>query len=115
MSLNVYIDGAAHPDRKRPGPLAVSLVLHGTAFFALMNVPEIKLPEQSKTAYQLAIEGRETKLVWYKFEKELPAVKPPDATGEHKPLRAEVKAPQEIVASRKDAPKRTQMVWTPAP
>jgi TonB family protein len=115
MSLNVYIEGAGHPDRKRPGPLAVSLLLHGIAFFALMNAPEIKLPEQSKSAYKLAIEGKETKLVWYKFDKELPAVKPPDAKAERKPLRAELKFKQEIVASRKDAPKRTQMVWTPAP
>jgi TonB family protein len=115
MSLNVYIDGAAYPDRKRPGPLAVSLLLHGTAFFALMNAPEIKLPEQSKSAYKLAIEGKETKLVWYKFDKDLPAVKPPDAKAERKPLRAEIKFRQEIVASRKDAPKRTQMVWTAAP
>jgi TonB family protein len=115
MSLSVYIDGAAHPDRKRPGPLGVSLLLHGIAFFGLMNAPEIKLPEQSKSAYKLAIEGKETKLVWYKFNKELPAVKPPEAKAERKPLRAEFKAPQEIVASRKDAPKRTRMVWTPAP
>lgn len=115
MSLNVYIDGAVHPGRKRPGPLAVSLLLHGAAFFALMNAPEIKLPERSKSAYKLAIEGKETKLVWYKFDKDLPAVKPPDARGERKPLRAEIKFRQEIVASRKDAPKRTQMVWTPAP
>jgi TonB family protein len=115
MSLNVYIDGAGHPERKRPGPLAVSLLLHGIAFFALMNAPEIKLPEQSKSAYKLAIEGKETKLVWYKFDRELPAVQPPDTKAEHKPLRAELKFKQEIVASRKDAPKRTQMVWTPAP
>jgi len=115
MSLNVYIDGATHPSRKRPGPLAVSLLLHVAAFFALMTAPEIKLTEQSKSAYKLAIEGKETKLVWYKFDKELPAVKPLDAKGERKPQRVEFKAKQEIVASRKDAPKRTQMVWMPAP
>jgi TonB family protein len=120
MSLNVYIDGAAHPDsahpdRKRPGPLAVSLLLHVAAFFALMNAPEIKLPEQSKSAYKLVIEGKETKLIWYKFDKELPAVKPLDSKAERKPPRAEFKARQEIVASRKDAPKRTQMIWMPAP
>ena len=45
----------------------------------------------------------------------MPDVKPPEAKAERKPLRAEVQAQQEIVASRKDAPKRTQMVWTPAP
>lgn len=114
MSLNVYIEGAQR-DPKRPGPLAVSVLLHGAAFFALMHAPEIKLPEQSKSAYQMAIEGKETKLVWYKFDKKLPAVTPLEAKAEHKPLRAKISAPQEIVASRKDAPQRTQMVWTPAP
>src|SRR5580658_8750567 len=114
MSLNVYIDGA-RPKPKRPGPLAVSLLLHGSAFFALMHAPEIKLPEQSKSAYQMAIEGKETKLVWYKFDKKLPAVTPLESKAERKPLRAKIPAPQEIVASRKDAPQRTQMVWTPAP
>ena len=114
MSLNVYMDGGGRT-RKRPGPLVVSLVLHGTAFFALVNAPEIKLPERSPSAYKQAIEGRETKLVWYKFNQELPAVKPIEEKAERKPLRAEVKAPQEIVASPKDAKKRTQIVWTPAP
>jgi TonB family protein len=115
MSLNEYIDGAAHPRRRRPGPPVVSLLLHGAAFFALMNAPEIKLQEQSKSAYKQAIEGKETKLVWYKLNEDLPAVKPLDAKAESKPLRAEMKARQEIVASAKDAPKRTQMVWMPAP
>jgi TonB family protein len=114
MSLTVYMEGAAR-HRKRPGPLAVSLLLHGAAFFALMNAPEIKLPEPSKSAYKQAIEGKETKLVWYEFKKTLPDVKPLDAADERKPLRARVLAPQEIVASRKDAPKRTQMIWTDAP
>ena len=115
MSLNVYIDGAGHPSRRRPGPPVVSLLLHGAAFFALMNAPEIKLQEQSKSAYKLAIEGKENKLVWYKLNEDLPAVRPLEASAERKPLRAEVKARQEIVASAKDAPKRTQMVWMPAP
>ncbi len=115
MSLNVYIDGAGRAGRKRPGPLVVSLLLHGSAFFALMNVPEIKLPDQAKSAYKLAIEGKETKLVWYKLNEDLPAVNPLKARAERKQLRAETKARQEIVASTKNAPKRTQMVWTPAP
>jgi TonB family protein len=115
MSLNAYIDGASHPARRRPGPLAVSLVLHGSAFFALMNAPNISLPEPSKSAYKQAIEGKETKLVWYKLDEKLPAVTPPDVDAEPEPLIASVKARQQIVASREDAPRRTQMVWTPAP
>src|SRR5271169_6233839 len=113
MSLNVHI--AAEREKKRPGPLAVSLALHGAAFFGLMNAPDLKLPEPSKSEYKQAIEGKEDKLVWYKFNKELPDIAPPETTPESKPLRAEARAEQEIVASRKDAPKRKQVVWTPAP
>jgi len=91
------------------------LLLHGAAFFALMNPPRIKLPEPAKSEYKQAIEGKETKLVWYEFKKELPAVTPLEARAERTPPRASVPAPQQIIASRKDAPKRTQMVWTPAP
>ncbi len=109
------ISSGAGRQRRRLGPPAVSLLLHVAAFLALMNAPEIKLPEPSKSAYKQAIEGRETKLVWYEFKKELPAVTPPDAKAEPKLLRAELPAPQQIIASPKDAPKRTQMVWTPAP
>jgi TonB family protein len=112
MSLSHYMDGAT---RRRPAPLAISLVLHGAAFFVLMHAPEIKLPEQSKSEYEQAIEGHETKLVWYEFKKDLPDVRPLQAKRELKPLRAERRAPQQIVASRKDAPKRTQIIQTDAP
>src|SRR6202012_4297834 len=78
------------------------------------HAPEVMLPEPDKSDYRKSIEGKEAKLVWYKF-KELPNVTPPEAKPEQKPPRAEFRAPQEIVASRKTAPKRTQMVWTPAP
>jgi TonB family protein len=114
MPLDVYID-RARSGRKRPGPLVVSLALHGAVFFAMMNAPEIKLPEQNKSEYQLAFQGKEEKLVWYKFNKELPDVTPLRAKAEPKPVRATLKAKQQIVASRKDAPQRTQVVWTPAP
>jgi TonB family protein len=114
MSLEVYIDGGKRR-RGRPGPLAVSVLLHGAAFFALMNAPEIRLPEPSKSEYKQAIEGRENKLVWYRFKKDLPDVTPPHARAPQEPPRAAERAAQQIVSSRKDAPKRIQMVWTPAP
>jgi len=113
MSLSVYIDGAGRPAR-RLRPLAISAAIHGAAFLALMNAPEIRLPERSQSEYKQAIEGKETKLVWYRL-KSLPDVTPPAAKAEQKPLKAEVRAKQEIVASRKDAPKKIRMVWTPAP
>jgi TonB family protein len=108
------MDGATQA-RKRPGPPVVSLLLHGAAFFALLHTPEIKLPQPSKSEYKQAIEGKETKLVWYEFKKTLPDVRPLDAKRETKPLRAQLRAPQQIVASRKDAPKRMQIIQTDAP
>jgi TonB family protein len=53
-----------------------------------MNAPDIKLPEPAKSAYKQAIEGKEDKLVWFKFNKELPDVKPLETRAERKPLRA---------------------------
>jgi TonB family protein len=113
MSLSVYIGGVGRPGR-RLKPLALSAAIHGAAFLALMNAPEIKLPERSQSEYKQAIAGKEDKLVWYRL-KSLPDVTPPRAKAEPKPLKAEVRAKQEMVASRKDAPKTLRMVWTPAP
>ncbi len=112
MSLSIYIDGAGRPRRLKP--LAVSAAIHGAAFLALMNTPQIRLLERSQSEYRQAIAGKEEKLVWYRL-KSLPDVTPPEAKAEQKPLKAEVQAKQEMVASRKDAPKKIRMVWTPAP
>lgn len=113
MSLSVYIDGAERPGR-RLRPLAISAAVHGAAFLALMNAPEIRLPERAQSEYKQAIAGKEEKLVWYRL-KSLPDVIPPESKAERKPLKAEVRAKQEMVASPKDAPKKIRMVWTPAP
>jgi len=113
MSLSVYIEGAGRPGRRLP-PLAISAALHVAAFLALMYAPKIALPEQAQSEYKQAIAGKEEKLVWYRL-KSLPDVRPPESKAEQKPLKAEVRAKQEMVASRKDAPKQIRMVWTPAP
>jgi len=113
MSLNLYIDGAGN-GQKRRGGLALSVAMHASAFFLLIHAPGIRLPEPAKSEYKQAIAGKEEKLVWFKF-KELPDVAPPRAKPERKPLRATARAKQEIVASRRNAPKRKQMIWTPAP
>jgi TonB family protein len=112
MSLSIYIDGAGRPRRLKP--LAASVAIHGAAFLALMNAPQIRLPERSQSEYKQAIAGKEEKLVWYRL-KSLPDVTPPESKAERKPLKAVVRAKQEMVASRKDAPKKIRMVWTPAP
>ncbi|HXJ38010.1 MAG TPA: TonB family protein [Bryobacteraceae bacterium] len=99
--------------RHRNRSLLVSLGLHGAAFWGLMEAPSLEIPKRAPTEYRQAIAGKEEKLVWYKFRKELPAVTPPKTAGK-RPLLAEVKSSQSIVSSA-DAPKRSQMVWTPAP
>jgi TonB family protein len=120
MSLKAYIDdtpgiGDVMAQRKPRSAMAVSLCLHVAAAILLLNTPELKLPEPATSEYQQAFEGKEDKLVWFRFNKELPDVTPPANKAERKPVRAEVKAPQEMVASRKDAPERKQIVWTDAP
>jgi TonB family protein len=92
--------------------LAISLTVHAAAFVALMYAPAIKLPEPGKSEYKQAIAGNETKLVWYKLNKELPEI---SSKPKKRPVRAETIAKQEIVASPKLAKKQTQIVWTPAP
>ena len=102
---------------QKPKALAISLGLHVTTFFALMYAPPISLPslpEKSPSEYQQAFAGKEDKIVWYKF-KELPDVRPPDSAKARRPLRAEVQQKQSVISSPKNAPKRLQVVVTPAP
>ena len=94
--------------------LAISLGAHGIVLCLLLFMQPIQLPQREKSEYKLAIEGKEEKLVWYKFDK-LPDVRPMRESTESKPLRAEAPAKQEIVASPKQAPKRKQIVLMPAP
>ena len=67
-------------------PLAVSLTAHAIAFIALMYAPEVKLPEPGKSEYKQAIEGKEPKLIWYKFNKDLPDVS--SKTASRRPVKA---------------------------
>ena len=96
------------------GPLGISLVIHSIAFIAFTSAPAIQLPHATDSEYRQKIAGKEEKLVWYKF-RELPHVTPPRAKAGHEPLRAAVVAKQSILSSPKNAPRRNQMVWTPAP
>ncbi|MEP6715981.1 MAG: TonB family protein [Terriglobia bacterium] len=100
---------------QRNSALAVSLLLHAVVILVALNAPGYSIPARAPSEFTQKIETRDSKLVWYKFRKELPPVIPVRKRLEKQPLRAEVKAPQAIVSSPKDAPKRPQMVWTPAP
>ena len=114
MSLTNYI-GEAKQTPRRPAGFAMSLVIHGAAFVLLTQMPEVRLPPPTPSEYKQAIEGHEPKLIWYRFNKELPDVKSRSAKAQRKPLKAVNTAKQEIVASPSNAPERTQFVWTPAP
>ena len=105
--------GTTH--RRRWPSLGISLAIHGAAFIALIGAPGIELPRAAESEYKQAIAGKEEKLVWYKFRKELPEVSPLVEKEDDPPLRAETEAKQSIVSSAKNAPWREQMVWTPAP
>jgi TonB family protein len=99
--------------RRRYSPLAVSLMLHGSALLWIVQSPS--LPQRAPSEYRQKIAGKENKIVFYKFRTDLPKVTPPIAKDEKLPLRAETKAKQSIVSSPKEAPKSARMIWTPAP
>lgn len=100
-----------------PGPLSLglSVLAHACVLSWMAGARPIHLPKPP-TAYDLAIKGREQKLVWYHFEKKLPEVKPMRAKADHLPMRAEFKLPsQSIVSSPRNAPKLPQTIWQKAP
>ena len=115
----MFFEGSSPQARNRRSgwlPFAVSVVFHSAALlFVLQPVLPI-MPEKSKSEYQQVFAGKEKQIIWYRFKKDLPDVSPALAKSDEKlPLKAEVKAKQAMVASPKNAPKRRQMVWAPAP
>ena len=112
--MNFLFEDGAHPARPRSSALGVSLLVHGVAIFLAVTASPA-LPKRSPSEYRQKIEGRDTKIVWYKFRKQLPRVVPVRAERDNRPLRAETKSAQSIVSSPKAAPKRIQTILTPAP
>jgi TonB family protein len=114
MLLNGIV-GETTLNRPRPLSLGLSVLAHGCVL-ALIAGPRPPVIPRPKSAYQMMIEGREHKLVWYHFKEKLPEVKPTRAKADSRPLRAEVVTPrQQIVSSPKNAPKAPQMIWQQAP
>ena len=95
--------------------IGISFAIHVIAFVVLLGAPALRLPRPAESEYKIRFEGHEPKIVWYRLRKGLPDVTPPRRKSDPHPLRAEVKAKQSIVSAPADAPKKTQMVWTPAP
>jgi len=99
----------------RPLSLGLSLLGHGFLVAWLGGAGPLVLPK-SKSAYEMKIEGREHKLVWYHFKEKLPEVRPTHTKSDKRPLRAETKTlRQQIVSAPKNAPKAPQMIWQKAP
>jgi TonB family protein len=98
--------------RSRPAPFAVSLLTHGAIMAWLVAGPSHEKP---KSLYAQAIAPHSSKLVWYDFRAKLPDVAPTVTRREVKPPRADVPAPQRIVADVPKAPRARQFVWQPAP
>jgi TonB family protein len=110
----VFQDGgkAAGP---RSSALGASLLVHAVVIFLAVNLQQGAIPPRNPSEYRQIFEGKDSKIVWYRFPKDLPSVTPARKRLDDRPLRAESKAAQPVVSSPKNAPKRTQMVWTPAP
>ena len=83
----------------RPPSLAISLAIHSGAFLALMHSSGVRLPEPGKSEYQMAIAGKEEKLVWYKLNQQIPNISPPVMKKDRRPIRAESVAKQKIASS----------------
>ncbi len=101
--------------RRPSGPLAVSCAIHVFLFWWFVEAPSFRLPRAADSEYKQAVAGKEDRILWYRAKK-LPAVTPPTrADKPNQPVRAESKSDQQLVAVRKNAPKRDQTVLSPAP
>jgi TonB family protein len=98
--------------RDRQLPWFLSLVVHGGLIVWLLW-PEGAM-KRTPTAYEQLVQGKEQKIVLYKFREKLPDVKPLQSS-DLRPPRAQVKTAQSIVASPRNAPKEKQIVVMAAP
>jgi TonB family protein len=102
----------------RPAPLLVSLIVHLSVIAWVFNPsPGHKKPE---SLYQREIAPHEKKLVWYRFNKQLPEVSPMKPAAKEasrpKPVRATVKYPKQSIAAKSPRPDAaTQMTLAPGP
>ena len=114
----MFAESAITPGRRSPalGSLGCSLAAH---FLVLLWVawgepPSTAAPEtKPKSLYEIAIAGREKKLVWYRLSDRLPRISPLERRGISQPAHARVLNRQQIVSQ---GPRRSpQLIWQPAP
>jgi len=99
----------------RPLPIGFSILLHACLLALLAGARPIHLPKP-QSAYRQTIEGREHKLVWYRFKEKLPEIRPLRSKADRRPLQAQAKLrSQSIVSAPKKAPQAPQTIWQQAP
>jgi TonB family protein len=82
----------------RPAPVIASLIAHMSVLATIALAPSA--PRKAPSLYEREIAPHEKKLVWYRFDKKLPDVSPPKQEATSRPLRAEVKHPNQTIVSR---------------
>jgi hypothetical protein len=115
--LSIFGQPQTFQERRRGRRLLASfysLVLHGGLIGILFFLPPGIFPSDPPSAYQSIVVPleKEHKVIWYRFEKELPAISPPAPA--QTPGRTEEKANQRIVTDPSANPGK-QLVWVPAP
>ncbi|HWQ56475.1 MAG TPA: TonB family protein [Bryobacteraceae bacterium] len=99
----------------RAVPFGVSLGLHAAALAWVAAGPVRNVTERPRTLYEQVIAPNEKKIVWYTNRDTLPEVSPLERRGISQAPKAEVKAPQTVVARPPQGPRARQMVWLAAP
>lgn len=99
----------------RAVPFGVSLGLHAAALAWVAAGPVREIAERPRSLYEQVIQPNENKIVWYTSRDKLPEVSPLERRGIAQAPKAEVKAPQTVVARPPQGPRANQMVWLAAP
>jgi TonB family protein len=94
---------------------AVSACLHSWALAWVILGGSAAPVERPKSIYDQEIRPNEKKIVWYSLRDKLPEISPPDASADARAPRALHKAPQIMVAGKKDDAQPAQLIWTPIP
>jgi hypothetical protein len=117
--LSIFGQPQALQDRRRGLRLLASLyslILHGGLVGILFFLPPGTFfpSDPPSSVYQSVVVPleKEHKVIWYRFEKQLPAISP--STPASTPGRTEQKASQRIVTDPSANPGK-QLVWVPAP
>ncbi|MBK9170984.1 MAG: TonB family protein [Bryobacterales bacterium] len=104
------LPAANFPHRR---PFVASLAAHGVALVFVWTVPQFVLVESLAPMRQVIARNERT-LIWYRFDRALPEISPPEAP--KRPLTARRKSARQAVAFRPpQATPGERMAWVPEP